>query len=219
MLNATAQEKLSSLDKNALHIAYLSLAEAASAKAKAISSFSSKGEVFAAITALLEKADGTIKALLAKTVEAGATEGEEKAAYMKAKELILKYVPHGLDANRYVIPPAVSARLSPKPAAAAKPATGAAQKSAEVPAAETPKKKSARIIRVACEELLLKVVGKDKNNRAEGLSYEDILSEVRKEFPDAKTSIACLRWYAVQLRERNEMVPNRPRAAAQKKAA
>jgi hypothetical protein len=207
MLNAKTQDVLSTADKPTLYAAYVALAEAANAKAKAISSFSSKGEVFAALKALLEKADATITALLSKTVEAGATEGEEKAAYMKAKELILKYAAHGLDADRYTIPPAVAARLSPKPATP----------KADAPKADAPKK-SSRIIRVACEELLLKVTGKDKNGRSEGLPYEDILAAVRQEFPNAKTTVACLRWYAVQLRERGEMVPNRPRAESKKAA-
>jgi hypothetical protein len=63
---------------------------------------------------------------------------------------------------------------------------------------------------VASEELLLKVVNVHQG-RSVGLSYDEILTRVREEFPDCNTSVACLRWYCVQLRERGESVPMRPR--------
>jgi hypothetical protein len=62
----------------------------------------------------------------------------------------------------------------------------------------------AHIIRTLSEELLLQA--------APALSYEAILAEVKRFFPKSSTTIACLRWYAVRLRERGERVPNRPRA-------
>lgn len=62
--------------------------------------------------------------------------------------------------------------------------------------------KGARNIRSASEELIL---------RRPGLPYLDILKQIREEFPDCKTSVGCLRWYASQLRDRGEPVPERPR--------
>lgn len=38
------------------------------------------------------------------------------------------------------------------------------------------------------------------NARSVGLSYAEILRRLADEFPDAKTSVACLRWYAVKVR-------------------
>jgi hypothetical protein len=38
------------------------------------------------------------------------------------------------------------------------------------------------------------------DNRSVGLTYEDIEKTVRHLFPDGKTSVACLRWYAVKVR-------------------
>lgn len=38
------------------------------------------------------------------------------------------------------------------------------------------------------------------NARSVGLSYTEILRRLADEFPDAKTSVACLRWYAVKVR-------------------
>ncbi len=37
--------------------------------------------------------------------------------------------------------------------------------------------------------------------RTVGRPYADILAAVRREFPDATTSTACLRWYCVKVRE------------------
>ena len=75
------------------------------------------------------------------------------------------------------------------------------QKPAVVP---TNKNGQPHIIRTLSEELLLRV--------EPALSYEDVLAKVKEAFPKSSTTIACLRWYAVQLRERGEKVPNRPRA-------
>ena len=37
-----------------------------------------------------------------------------------------------------------------------------------------------------------------------GLSYKAVLRELLKEFPEAKTTLPCLRWYAVKLRNEEE---------------
>lgn len=37
-----------------------------------------------------------------------------------------------------------------------------------------------------------------------GLSYADILDKIKDEFPDCGTNISCLRWYAVQIRNRQK---------------
>lgn len=74
------------------------------------------------------------------------------------------------------------------------------------------KKEKGPVIRVEAEKLLLEVAKTDEDGRAWGHSYEYILSTLLAQFEGAKTTVACLRWYAVHMRERGEKVPNRPRA-------
>lgn len=76
----------------------------------------------------------------------------------------------------------------------------------------TTKKEKGPVIRVEAEKLLLEVVETDEDKRPWGHSYEYILNTLLAQFPGAKTTVACLRWYAVHMRERGEKVPNRPRA-------
>lgn len=90
-------------------------------------------------------------------------------------------------------------------AEAAKPKAGKASK-------EKPAKEKAPVIRVVAEELLMQVVGKDDDGRPQGRSYASVLEEIHERFPGSATSVACLRWYAVRMRERGDKVPNRPRA-------
>lgn len=78
--------------------------------------------------------------------------------------------------------------------------------------ATTEKKEKGPVIRVEAEKLLLEVVKVDDDKRPWGHSYEYILSTLLAQFEGAKTTVACLRWYAVHMRERGEKVPNRPRA-------
>ncbi len=80
------------------------------------------------------------------------------------------------------------------------------------PKAPKEKKEKGPVIRVVAEQLLLEVVTHDEDKRPWGHSYEYILSTLLAQFPGAKTTVACLRWYAVHMRERGEKVPNRPRA-------
>lgn len=83
---------------------------------------------------------------------------------------------------------------------------------ADEPKATKEKKEKGPVIRVVAELLLLEVVTHDEDKRPYGHSYEEILNRIRAQFEGAKTTVACLRWYAVHMRERGEKVPNRPRA-------
>lgn len=81
-----------------------------------------------------------------------------------------------------------------------------------------PKKEKGPVIRVVAEGLLLEVTHKDEDGRPYGHAYETVLERIREQFDGAKTTVACLRWYAVHMRERGEKVPNRPRAQPAKPA-
>lgn len=94
--------------------------------------------------------------------------------------------------------------------------TPKADKPAAKRAEKAEKKEKGPVIRVVAEALLLEVVTHDEDKRPYGHSYDTILSKIHEQFPEGKTSVACLRWYAVHMRERGERVPNRPRAAAKK---
>lgn len=81
---------------------------------------------------------------------------------------------------------------------------------ADDPPAEDPPEETApvttvaiRSIRAAAEELLAQ-------KEPAPLSYQDILDAIHKEFPLGATSVACLRWYAVRMREKGIDVPARP---------
>lgn len=39
--------------------------------------------------------------------------------------------------------------------------------------------------------------------------YQEILTEIKKKYPDAKTTLGCLRWYAAKMRELGEAAPMR----------
>lgn len=99
-----------------------------------------------------------------------------------------------------------------KAASATPKADGKAEPKKGKPAKE--KKEKGPVIRHVAEALLLEVVERDEEKRPYGHSYETVLAKIKEQFPGAKTSIACLRWYAVHMRERGERVPNRPRAVA-----
>lgn len=45
-----------------------------------------------------------------------------------------------------------------------------------------------------------RIDGSAKNARSVGLAYDTIVRRVREQFPGAKTSLACLRWYCVKVR-------------------
>ena len=40
----------------------------------------------------------------------------------------------------------------------------------------------------------------DEDGRSIGLKYKEVLEIIQEEFPEASTSVACLRWYVVHLR-------------------
>jgi hypothetical protein len=73
-------------------------------------------------------------------------------------------------------------------------------------------------IRELCEELLLKTKGTDpESKRPLGLPYSAILEQVQKKFPEAETSLNCLRWYATKLNKQTGkekvVMPVRPKQA------
>jgi len=39
-----------------------------------------------------------------------------------------------------------------------------------------------------------------KGARSVGIPYDEIIRRIKDEFPEAKTTAACLRWYAVKVR-------------------
>lgn len=74
-------------------------------------------------------------------------------------------------------------------------------------------------IREECEKLLLKVKGTDvETKRPLGLPYSEILAAVQAKFPEAETSLNCLRWYATKLNKQTGkekvVMPVRPKAVA-----
>lgn len=79
------------------------------------------------------------------------------------------------------------------------------------------RRRSARTIKSAAYELLLKVDYLDHTTRPVGFSYDVILDKLREEFPDAGTTDKCLRWYAVQLNLDSARMPWRPRRAPKRK--
>lgn len=74
-----------------------------------------------------------------------------------------------------------------------------------------PKKEKGPSIRSVAEEILMRVAYHDLDKRPFGLPYEEVLAEIKKEFPNAKTTVACLRWYVVHMRDGGKKVPARPR--------
>ena len=138
-----------------------------------------------------------IRALLSKTRANGATEGEEAAAVDKATQLIVR---EGLPLSDFKFPPGYNKDGVP---AAAEP---------EVP-------RRPRIIKQACESLLMEVTGRDKDGFTTGHSYEEVLRRVKIEFPDGNTSIKCLRWYVTHMKDQGVRMPQkRDRPVQQKRA-
>jgi len=93
---------------------------------------------------------------------------------------------------------------------------------------KSPKKRTGAI-RIFCEEALMQAAyHEDKTKeicaenrrktasaktRPVGFSFIEILDQLKKEFPDARTSYACLRWYAVHLRNADKELPRRPKSS------
>lgn len=72
---------------------------------------------------------------------------------------------------------------------------------------EAPKEKRQTVVALA-EALLRR-----KDDKGVGLPYEAIIAEVKRQIPGAKTTTACLRWYATRIRETGERLPERPQPA------
>lgn len=83
--------------------------------------------------------------------------------------------------------------------------------------AKAPKAGKSITIRSVAEALLLQVI--TVGEKQVGLSYDEVLTAIKAQFPTAKTTAGCLRWYAVRMRERNVATPARPRTTAPKAAA
>lgn len=109
-------------------------------------------------------------------------------------------------------PSPISHLIKQRGAAKDKDAAPAKPKAERKPKAEKVKKEKGPVIRVVAEALLLEVVPHDDDKRPYGHSYDEVLNRIHQQFEGAKTTVACLRWYAVHMRERGEKVPNRHRA-------
>ncbi len=140
-----------------------------------------------------EALDALAAVNVAKTIAAGTIAGAQDALAAPEKQPL----------------PVINDGLGPIPAK--KPKAKKEKKAKE-------KKEKGPVIRAVAEAMLLKVVSVDDEKRPYGMPYEDILVELRKQFEGCKTTVACLRWYAVHMRERGEKVPARPRATPAKAA-
>lgn len=68
-----------------------------------------------------------------------------------------------------------------------------------------------KTIRSVSEALLIEVV-KTEDGKPIGRTYDDVLERVLAEFPDASTTVKCLRWYNTKLNsDTNVRMPVRPR--------
>ena len=56
---------------------------------------------------------------------------------------------------------------------------------------------------------LLRVIGRNEENREVGQSYKKVLELVLAEYPEANTSIKCLQWYNSKLNKTGAKVPIR----------
>lgn len=156
---------------------------------------------------------------------------KRKVAELKA--IVLKLAPteffSGPAPSRPVFDEAVSAELaaqSGRPVdheADAAPTKEKAPKAPKAKKAEAPKSDRGAIRRYT-EELLLKTKGSDPETKKPlGLPYSSILAAVLEKFPEAQTSLNCLRWYATKMNKRTGAeavrMPIRPKAEKQSEAA
>lgn len=72
-------------------------------------------------------------------------------------------------------------------------------------------------------DLLCEVVGvEEETGWTLGLPYDEVLRRIHEKFPDAKTSMKCLHWYASQVRvetqgfEGRRLCQKRPRSKKEK---
>lgn len=76
-------------------------------------------------------------------------------------------------------------------------------------------------IRAFAEAQLLAVVSKNDEGRNVGLPYGEILKNIHQAFPNGETSVKCLRWYAVKMKEDEKvlkLMPIRPRTRPAKES-
>jgi hypothetical protein len=128
-----------------------------------------------------------VRALLSKTRANGATEGEETSSVDKALQLIVR---DELPIGDFIFP------------------AGYGRDGLRTPVEpEVPRRP--RIIKQACESLLMEITGRDKDGFTTGHSYEEILRRVKLEFPAGNTSIKCLRWYCTHMKEQGCRMPQK----------
>ena len=60
-------------------------------------------------------------------------------------------------------------------------------------------------------DLLMETAAVTPDGKAVGHPYDVILLKIKESFPACNTSIACLRWYSVRMREDEYKLPQRPR--------
>ena len=69
-------------------------------------------------------------------------------------------------------------------------------------------------IKQASMDLLMEKVSETTDGKSVGWTYDEVLVKIRAQFPGCKTSIACLRWYSVHMRQDEFRLPIRPRREA-----
>lgn len=73
-------------------------------------------------------------------------------------------------------------------------------KARSVPAQEEPKEVQQETIKELSCRLLCEVDHTNEDGRTVGRPYQDVLEDILKQRPEAKTSLNCLRWYAGKIR-------------------
>ena len=69
-------------------------------------------------------------------------------------------------------------------------------------------KKSTMTIGQYVNKLLLQ---RERRKENPGIPYKKILEDVKKKFPDAKTTLPNIYWYAAVMRQKGAELPKRPR--------
>lgn len=161
------------------------------------------------VKTLAKRGKAKLLAQIDALLEAQAEKKAEEQSATRADEPKAKKPPKADGVNHLVqqMPQAADKKEEP-----AKPRAKREPKATKATKATKEKKEKGPVIRVVAEQLLLEVVTHDEDKRPYGHSYEEILNRIRAQFEGAKTTVACLRWYAVHMRERGEKVPNRPRS-------
>ena len=59
--------------------------------------------------------------------------------------------------------------------------------------------------------LLLIPIGVNEDGRKVGMSYNQVLTKVKQQFPDCGTTLKCLQWYNSKVKSDGKEVPIRPR--------